>query len=99
MFYLVAVLGALLTLVNLYACVVVLRYPLSTPSQKALQLCFVWLLPPVGALLAVQILKAKPLTRSAGRNWWTADDRQWDGNGSAHLSRCDNVGDSDSPCD
>jgi hypothetical protein len=96
MFYLAAV-GTLLTMMNLYASVVVLCYPLSPRFQKALQLCFVWLLAAVGALLAVQILKAKPLTRSASRNRWTADDRQWDGN--AHLSRCGNAEGSDSPYD
>jgi hypothetical protein len=42
---------ALLVILNLYVSVKILRDDFSTRTQKLLQLCFVWLLPVMGAVL------------------------------------------------
>jgi hypothetical protein len=73
---------AALILMNVYASVVVFRAPLSSNAQKAMQLGFVWLLPLIGAPLAVQILKRDAQFTAdggAGREmspdrWWVAAD-------------------------
>jgi hypothetical protein len=56
MIYVVSVVIALLLILNLYASVKVLRDSLSTRTQKLLQLCFVWLLPMLGAVLTASLV-------------------------------------------
>jgi hypothetical protein len=94
--YLVASVCAFLFLINVYASVVVLRARLSSKAQKAMQLGFVWLLPLIGAPIAVQILRHefRATDGGAGRamryEWW------WDAAG--QVAECDSQS-SDASCD
>jgi len=65
--YLFAAILTLIFLVNCYASWIVLCSQDSEKAQKLMQLGLVWLLPPMGAVLTISILKASPDRLSGDR--------------------------------
>ena len=70
MFYVLLTMVAALVLFNVYASIVVLRSKLNDESQRR-QLVFVWLLPALGAVIALHVLKPSRKSKATG------DSEEW----------------------
>lgn len=57
MWYVLLIILAALVLFNAYVSRVVIRSKVNDESQKKMQLAFVWLLPAIGAMIALHVLK------------------------------------------
>ena len=86
MLYVLLTVLVMLVLFNVHASRIILRSKVNDASQKRRQLAFVWLLPLLGALVAVQVHKASRASGPGGGLVGMEYEQAWDYAG--HEDNC-----------
>lgn len=87
MSYILLIILAALLVFNIYASRAILRSTLNDESQKRMQILFVWLLPILGAVITLQVLKdSSRKSRLSGGLVGMQYDQAWDYHG--HNDDC-----------
>ena|SRR5882757_10608621 len=91
---------ALVVLLNLVATVMIARSDFETPLQKVLQLVFAWVVPCIGSIIVIAVLrgarsdrKAYPASDSSGDTWLPGSGPQSEGFGGHHSGHGEGGGD------
>ena|ERR1700722_9051694 len=91
---------ALVVLLNLVATVMLARSDFETPLQKALQLVFAWVVPIIGSIIVIAVLrsarsdhKPRKASDSSGDAWLPGSGPQSEGFGGHHGGHGEGGGD------